>query len=88
MDLVESRPERGEYKLTVSAALDKPESNIISPATAVFSIHVLTSAAIDFVDIGAVDADQTTQGKLERFVPIYVIRTFLFYCPLYTTART
>lgn len=68
LDLTEGRPERGQYKVTVSATLERPQTRIPSAANAVFTVHVLTNAVIDFVDIGSVDADQTTQGKLVRYV--------------------
>lgn len=66
LDLLEARPERGQYKITISAVLDRPNPRMPSTFTAVFTVHVLTTAVIDFVDIGAVDADQIAQEKLVR----------------------
>jgi len=62
----EGRPERGRYKVTVSASLTKSDARFPATADAVFYINTLTTALVDFVDVGIVDADQATQGKLSR----------------------
>lgn len=66
LNLLESKPDRGQYKLTVSASVDKPDPRIPAAVSSTVTVKVLCEAVVDFLDIGVVDADQTTQGKLTR----------------------
>lgn len=63
---MEAKPEKGIYKVTISATLDKPDSRIVGNIASTVNIKVMCAAGIDFVDVGTADADQTTQPKLER----------------------
>lgn len=65
--LKEAKPEKGNYKITVSAKLDKPDPRVVPYIASTVNIKVMCMAGIDYIDIGTADADQTTQPKLERF---------------------
>ncbi|XP_046429013.1 dolichyl-diphosphooligosaccharide--protein glycosyltransferase subunit 2 [Neodiprion fabricii] len=56
MNLMEIKPERGVYKISVSAG---SVSNIVT-------VKVLSEVVVDYLEIGTADADQTTQPKLSR----------------------
>ncbi|XP_015178957.1 PREDICTED: dolichyl-diphosphooligosaccharide--protein glycosyltransferase subunit 2 [Polistes dominula] len=56
MDLMKAKPERGFYKISVSAA----------SATNIVMVKVLSEVVVDYLEIGTGDADQTTQPKLTR----------------------
>ena len=56
MNLMDIKPERGFYKISVSAG---SVSNTVM-------IKVLSEVAVDFLEVGTADADQTTQPKLLR----------------------
>lgn len=65
-NLMESKPEKGTYKVTISATLDKPDSRVGGSIGSIVNIKVMCTPGIDHVDVGTADADQTTQPKLER----------------------
>ncbi|KAI4494227.1 hypothetical protein M0802_009096 [Mischocyttarus mexicanus] len=56
MDLMKAKPERGFYKISVSAA----------SVTNIVKVKVLSEVVVDYLEIGTGDADQTTQPKLTR----------------------
>ncbi|XP_012256271.2 dolichyl-diphosphooligosaccharide--protein glycosyltransferase subunit 2 [Athalia rosae] len=56
MNLMEIKPDRGVYKISVSAG---SVSNTVT-------VKVLTEVVVDYLEIGTADADQTTQPKLSR----------------------
>lgn len=56
MNLMDIKPERGFYKISVSAG---SVSNSVT-------VKVLAEVVVDYLDIGTGDADQTTQPKLTR----------------------
>ncbi|KAK2585464.1 hypothetical protein KPH14_010122 [Odynerus spinipes] len=56
MDFMEAKPDRGFYKISISAA----------SVTNIVKIKVLTDVMVDYLKIGTGDADQTTQPKLSR----------------------
>lgn len=57
MNLMEIKPERGFYKVSVSAG---SVSNTVT-------VKVLSEVIVDYLEIGTADADQTTQPKLTRY---------------------
>lgn len=56
MNLMEAKPERGFYKISVTAG----------PVTNTVTVKVLCEVVVDYLEIGTGDADQTTQPKLTR----------------------
>ena len=60
------KPERGMYKLSVSATMKSPDSKTIENISANIPVKVLCAAEIEFLDVGTADSDQTTMPKLER----------------------
>lgn len=58
MNLMEAKPERGFYKISVTAG----------PVTNDVTVKVLCEVVVDYLEIGTGDADQTTQPKLTRVV--------------------
>ncbi|XP_063216236.1 dolichyl-diphosphooligosaccharide--protein glycosyltransferase subunit 2 [Bacillus rossius redtenbacheri] len=64
VNLMETKPERGFYKLTVSAALPKPDPRLVGNVGASLAIKVMTSVSVENTQVGTADADQTTQAKL------------------------
>jgi hypothetical protein len=63
---METKPERGLYKLSVSAALAKPDPRLVGNVGASLTVKVMCAVAVESVEIGTVDADQTTQAKLAK----------------------
>ncbi|CAD1475018.1 unnamed protein product [Heterotrigona itama] len=57
MNFTEMKPERGFYKISVTAA---------GAVTNTVTVKVLCEVAVDHMEIGTADADQTTQPKLTR----------------------
>ncbi|XP_031843739.1 oligosaccharide transferase delta subunit [Nomia melanderi] len=56
MNLMEAKPERGFYKISVTAG------SVVNTVT----VKVLCEVVVDHLEIGTGDADQTTQPKLTR----------------------
>lgn len=56
MNLNEIKPQRGFYKISVSAGA---ASNAIE-------VKVITDVKVDYLEMGTGDADQTTQPKLVK----------------------
>ncbi|KAK6618090.1 hypothetical protein RUM44_002532 [Polyplax serrata] len=65
-NIMDVKPEKGMYKLQISASLKSPDPRVISNIGATMAVKVMCTAAIDFIDIGTADADQTTLPKMER----------------------
>ncbi|CAG2055222.1 unnamed protein product [Timema podura] len=66
VNLMVTKPERGFYKLTVSAAVPKPDPRLVGNIGASLAVKVLSSVAVENVEVGTADADQTTQAKLAK----------------------
>nr|CAD7450391.1 unnamed protein product [Timema bartmani] len=66
VNLMVTKPERGFYKLTVSAAVPKPDPRLVGNIGASLAVKVLSSVAVENVEVGTTDADQTTQAKLAK----------------------
>ncbi|KAJ9584791.1 hypothetical protein L9F63_020879, partial [Diploptera punctata] len=66
VNLMETKPERGFYKLSVSAALAKPDPRLVGNVGASLTVKVMCAVGVENVEIGTVDADQTTQAKLSK----------------------
>lgn len=56
MNLMNVKPDRGFYKISITAA----------SVTNTITVKVLSEALLDYLEIGTGDADQTTQPKLTR----------------------
>ncbi|XP_017875714.1 dolichyl-diphosphooligosaccharide--protein glycosyltransferase subunit 2 [Ceratina calcarata] len=56
LNFMETKPERGFYKITVTAG----------SVTNTVTVKVLSEVVVDHLEIGTADADQTTQPKLTR----------------------
>ena len=56
LNLMEKKPERGFYKISVAAG----------SVTNTVTVKVLCEVVVDYLEIGTADADQTTQPKLTR----------------------
>lgn len=56
MNFMEMKPERGFYKISVTAG----------SVTNTVTVKVLCDVMVDYMEIGTADADQTTQPKLTR----------------------
>ena len=56
LNLMETKPERGFYKISITAG----------SVTNTVMVKVLCQVAVDYLEIGTGDADQTTQPKLTR----------------------
>ncbi|XP_023714512.1 dolichyl-diphosphooligosaccharide--protein glycosyltransferase subunit 2 [Cryptotermes secundus] len=66
VNLMETKPERGLYKLSVSAALAKPDPRLVGNVGASLTVKVMCAVGVENVEVGTVDADQTTQAKLAK----------------------
>jgi hypothetical protein len=66
MNLMETKPVRGLYKLSLSAALAKPDSRFAGNVGASLTVKVMCAVGVENVEVGTVDADQTTQAKLAK----------------------
>lgn len=66
VNLMETKPERGLYKLSVSAALAKPDPRLVGNVGASLTVKVMCAVSVENVEVGTVDADQTTQVKLAK----------------------
>lgn len=66
VNLMEVKPERGLYKLSVSAALAKPDPRLVGNVGASLTVKVMCSVSVENVEVGTADADQTTQAKLTK----------------------
>ncbi|XP_067009098.1 dolichyl-diphosphooligosaccharide--protein glycosyltransferase subunit 2 [Anabrus simplex] len=66
VNLMELKPERGLYKLTVSAALAKPDPRLVGNVGASLTVKVMCAVGVENVEVGTVDADQTTQAKMSK----------------------
>ena len=63
---METKPERGFYKLSVSAALAKPDPRLVGNVGASLTVKVMCAVGVENAEVGTVDADQTTQAKLSK----------------------
>lgn len=63
MNLMNVKPDRGFYKISISAA----------SVTNTITVKVLSEAILDYLEIGTGDADQTTQPKLTRYLLHYIL---------------
>lgn len=63
---MDSKPDKGMYKLAISASLKTPDTRIVQNIGSTIMLKVMCTGGIDFADIGTTDADQTTLPKLER----------------------
>jgi hypothetical protein len=50
----------------VSAALAKPDPRLVGNVGASLTVKVMCAVAVENVEVGTVDADQTTQAKLAK----------------------
>lgn len=66
VNLMETKPERGFYKLSVSAALAKPDPRLVGNVGASLTVKVMCAVGVENAEVGTVDADQTTQAKLSK----------------------
>lgn len=58
MNLMNVKPDRGFYKISITAA----------SVTNTIMVKILSEAVLDYLEIGTGDADQTTQPKLIRYI--------------------
>lgn len=58
MNLMNAKPDRGFYKISITAA----------SVTNSITVKVLSETILDYLEIGTGDADQTTQPKLTRYL--------------------
>lgn len=63
MDMMKAKPDRGFYKISVSAA----------SVTSTVKVKVLSDVIVDYLEVGTGDADQTTQAKLARYLMVIKI---------------
>lgn len=74
MNLMNVKPDRGFYKISITAA----------SVTNTITVKVLSEALLDYLEIGTGDADQTTQPKLTRYLLYYILdfirSRFYIYC--------
>ncbi|XP_037081679.1 dolichyl-diphosphooligosaccharide--protein glycosyltransferase subunit 2-like [Pollicipes pollicipes] len=68
LDMLASTPGRGFYRLVVSARPSKPDARLIGHTGAELRVKVLTQMTVDAVELGVVDADQTTAPRTNRLV--------------------
>lgn len=63
---MESRPERGAYRVAVIAAATKPDPKIPAPVAANIAVKVMTTLVVDSAEIGVGDADEITQPRMHK----------------------
>lgn len=63
MNLMNVKPDRGFYKISITAG----------SVTNAITVKVLSETVLDYLEIGTGDADQTTQPKLTRYLQIMLI---------------
>lgn len=66
VNLMEVKPEPGLYKVSVNALPTKADSRLVGNVGVTLSVKVMCSVAVDSLEIGVADADQTTQPKFEK----------------------
>lgn len=81
MNLMDVKPDRGFYKISITAA----------SVTNSVTVKVLSETLLDYLEIGTGDADQTTQPKLTKYLHnnifynfrlrfyLFIKRNILFY---------
>lgn len=73
MNLMNVKPDRGFYKVSITA----------SSVTNTITVKVLSEAMLDYLEIGTGDADQTTQPKLTKYFHNADIFRFFIYSIFY-----
>lgn len=77
MNLMNTKPDRGFYKISIAAA----------SVTNAITVKVLSETVLDYLEIGTGDADQTTQPKLLRYsyniIPISKIQLYFALCCIF-----
>lgn len=63
---MEVKPEPGLYKVSVNALPSKADARLVGNVGVILPVKVMCSVAIDSLEVGVADADQTTQPKFER----------------------
>ncbi|XP_075229650.1 oligosaccharide transferase delta subunit isoform X2 [Lycorma delicatula] len=68
VNLMEVKPEPGLYKVSVNALPSKTDARLVGNVGVTLLVKVMCSVAIDSIEVGVADADQTTQPKFERIL--------------------
>lgn len=63
---MENKPERGFYKVSVSAVPAKADPRFVGNVGAIIQVKVLSAVVVESAEIGSADADQTTAPKLTK----------------------
>ena len=64
IDMKSAKPVRGFYTLTVTATPSKADNRLVGNEAATLEVKVLSAVSVDNVQIGVVDADQSSAPKL------------------------
>ncbi|KAK7480622.1 hypothetical protein BaRGS_00028094 [Batillaria attramentaria] len=68
LNLMEAKPARGFYRLTVSVAPKKADSRLIGTAGAEVEVKVTTRVSVENVEIGVADRDQMAAARTTKLV--------------------
>lgn len=60
------KAEPGLYKVSVNALPSKADSRLVGNVGVILPVKVMCSVAVESLEIGVADADQTTQPKFEK----------------------
>lgn len=66
MNLMDSKPEPGLYRLSVSAVPAKPDPRLVGNIGVTLPIKVMAAVTVENFEIGVGDSDQTTQPKFDK----------------------
>lgn len=68
LNLMEAKPARGFYRLTVSVAPKKADSRLIGTTAAEVEVKVTTRVSVENVEIGVADRDQMAAARTTKLV--------------------
>jgi len=66
LNIFEEKPGPGLYSIAVKVTLTNPDPRIASNIVVTLPAKVMCRVAVTDLEIGTVDADQTTQAKLHK----------------------
>lgn len=66
VDMMSAKPGKGFYELSLTATPSKADNRLVGNAGALLLVKALSSVAVEGVEIGVGDADQSTAPRLNR----------------------
>jgi oligosaccharyltransferase complex subunit delta (ribophorin II) len=69
MDFMSVKPARGFYRIMLSLVPQKPDARLIGTSGAEVEIKVTTQVAVENVEIGVADKEQSSAPRTTKLVP-------------------